>query len=172
MDRRHAVERQVHAAGTALPGSSALSGLNWRGMRAFSPAGFLAVIVTACWTAAGVTWADPTASPEPKPAPKNAIDADGTYAVGVDIVPGTYRSDGPREGNACYWRRSEGDKIIDSAMTKKAQVVLIEPSDTTFKTNRCQPWRAVECPPTCAPAPSSAGLPDVLKGFVPQPHGG
>lgn len=126
----------------------------------------LAVALAAAWTVAGAAGAEPT----PPPGPKQVIDADGTYAVGKDIVPGTYRSDGPRDGNACYWRRTSGDKIIDSAMTKKPQVVLIEPSDTAFRTDRCQTWQLSECPPTCAPVPQqSAGLPDVLKGFVPQP---
>lgn len=128
----------------------------------------LAVTLATTWTANGVAGADPASPP---PAPKQLIDADGTYAVGKDIVPGTYRSDGPREGNACYWRRVSGDKIVDSAMTKKPQVVLIEPGDTTFRTDRCAPWQLTECPPTCAPVPQqSAGLPDVLKGFVPQPR--
>lgn len=97
------------------------------------------------------------------------IEGDGTFSVGTDIVPGTYRSDGPRDGAACYWRRIDGDKTVDSAMTKKSQVVLIEASDTAFRTDRCQTWKLTECPPTCAPAPQQpAGLPDVLKGFVPS----
>lgn len=129
----------------------------------------LAVTLAAAFTTSGVAGADPT--PPPAPAPKQLIDADGTYVVGKDIVAGTYRSDGPRDGAACYWRRTSGDKIVDSAMTKKSQVVLIEPSDTSFRTDRCQVWQLTECPPTCAPVPQqSAGLPDVLKGFVPQPR--
>ncbi|MGB5794212.1 MAG: hypothetical protein WBH51_00265 [Mycolicibacter algericus] len=128
-----------------------------------------AVMLAACGAATGVAGAEPPPAPAPAPAPKQVIDTDGTFTVGKDIAPGTYRSDGPREGNACYWRRNSGDKIVDSAMTKKPQVVLIEPSDTTFRTDRCAPWQLTECPPTCAPVPQqSAGLPDVLKGFVPQ----
>ncbi|MEO6792800.1 MAG: hypothetical protein ABI253_10245 [Mycobacterium sp.] len=127
----------------------------------------LAIPLATAWTASGIAWAEPT----PPPAPKQVIDADGTYAVGTDILPGTYRSGGPRDGNACYWRRVSAGKIVDSAMTKKSQVVLIEPGDTAFRTDRCQPWQLTECPPTCAPVPQqSAGLPDILKGFVPQPR--
>ncbi|WP_234898844.1 hypothetical protein [Mycolicibacter kumamotonensis] len=127
----------------------------------------LAATLAAAWTAGGVAGAEPT----PPPAPKQVIDTDGTFAVGTDILPGTYRSDGPREGNACYWRRISGGKTVDSAMTKKPQVVLIEPTDTAFRTDRCAPWQLTPCPPTCAPVPQqSAGLPDVLKGFVPQPR--
>ncbi|BBX24750.1 hypothetical protein MTER_41610 [Mycolicibacter terrae] len=129
----------------------------------------LAVTLAAAWTAGGVAGAEPT--PPPTPTPKQVIDTDGTFAVGTDILPGTYRSDGPRDGNACYWRRVSSGKTVDSAMTKKPQVVLIEPTDTAFRTDRCAPWQLTECPPTCAPVPQqSAGLPDVLKGFVPQPR--
>ncbi|KAA1431958.1 hypothetical protein [Mycolicibacter arupensis] len=142
-------------------------------MRSIKPAGTaaftLAVTLAAACAAAGIAGAEPAPSPAPPPAPKQVIDGDGTFAVGTDIVPGTYRSDGPRDGNACYWRRIGGEKTLDSAMTKKPQVVLIEPTDTAFRTDRCQTWQLTECPPTCAPVPQpSAGLPDVLKGFVPQ----
>ncbi|WP_046319024.1 hypothetical protein [Mycobacterium sp. UM_Kg1] len=135
-------------------------------MRALHLAAAAAIALAACGPAAGVAGADPT--PAPPPAPKQVIDGDGTFAVGTDIAPGTYRSDGPRDGQACYWRRISGGKTLDSAMTKKPQVVLIEPSDTAFRTDRCQTWQLAQCPPTCAPAPQPAGLPDVLKGFVPQ----
>ncbi|ORV51944.1 hypothetical protein AWC02_02635 [Mycolicibacter engbaekii] len=135
-------------------------------MRALHLAAAAAIALAACGPAAGVAGADPT--PAPPPAPKQVIDGDGTFAVGTDIAPGTYRSDGPRDGQACYWRRISGEKTLDSAMTKKPQVVLIEPSDTAFRTDRCQTWQLAQCPPTCAPPQQSAGLPDVLKGFVPQ----
>ncbi|MCV7382285.1 hypothetical protein H7K14_00375 [Mycolicibacter longobardus] len=126
----------------------------------------LAATLTSGFTATGIAGADPA---PPPPAPKQVIDTDGTFAVGTDILPGTYRSEGPRDGAACYWRRISGGKTVDSAMTKKPQVVLIEPGDTAFRTDRCQTWQLTECPPTCAPAPQQpAGLPDVLKGFVPQ----
>lgn len=132
-------------------------------------AGAAAIALVAWSAAAGAAGADPT--PPPAPAPKQVIDGDGTFAVGTEIAPGTYRSEGPRDGAACYWRRMGDGKTLDSAMTKKPQIVLIEPSDTAFRTDRCQTWQQVQCPPTCAPVPQqSAGLPDVLKGFVPQPR--
>ncbi|MGV0627153.1 hypothetical protein [Mycolicibacter minnesotensis] len=136
-------------------------------IKSVGPAAAALTLAVAGWFgSAGTAVADPA----PPPAPKQVIDADGTFAVGTDIVPGTYRSDGPRDGAACYWRRMSGDKIVDSAMTKKPQVVLIEAGDTTFRTDRCQTWRLADCPPTCAPVPQpSAGMPDVLKGFLPQP---
>ena len=138
-------------------------------MRSTKAAGAAAVALAACFAGAGPAGADP--APSPPPAPKQVIDADGTFAVGKDIVPGTYRSGGPRDGNACYWRRISGGKTVDSAMTKQPQVVLIEPGDTAFRTDRCQTWQLTECPPTCAPVrQQSVNLPDVLKGFVPQPR--
>jgi len=59
-------------------------------------------------------------------------------------VPGTYTSAGPVEGGACYWKRvggPDGKTILDNALSKKPQVVQIDPTDTAFKTNGCQPWQ-------------------------------
>jgi hypothetical protein len=144
----------------------ATSPLSWRVMRSAKVAWVVAAMVVAgCCTATGIAQADP----DPPPAPKTVIDHDGSYRVGTDIVPGTYRSDGPLEGSACYWKRLNGDQIIDNALTKKPQVVQIEPTDTVFKTDRCQPWQKTDCPPTCAttqqPPP---GPPGDLKDFLPH----
>lgn len=131
------------------------------------------MLVAGC-CAAGVAHADPSPAP---PEPKTVIDADGSYTVGVDIAAGTYRSAGPVGTGACYWKRVRGDQILDNAMTKKPQLVQIEPTDTLFKTDRCQPWQKTECPPECA-APQSVppGLPGELKDFLahppPAPPGG
>lgn len=59
-----------------------------------SPAAAFAVagLILAGWAGSvGLAGADP----EPAPTPKTAIDSDGTYAVGIDIAPGTYSSAGP-----------------------------------------------------------------------------
>jgi hypothetical protein len=98
--------------------------------------------------------AQPAPPPEPPPAPKTTIDADGTYAVGKDIAPGTYASAGPIPDGACYWKRVNGDAMVDNALTKKAQVVRIEPGDTAFVTNDCQPWQLTNQAP---PPPAGAG---------------
>ena len=105
---------------------------------------------------AGVAHAQPAPPPPPSPAqaPKTTIDADGTYAVGVDIVAGTYSSAGPIEDDgACYWKRTSGEKMVDNALTKKPQVVRIEPGDTAFTTNDCQPWQLTDAAPPPAAAP-------------------
>ncbi|AMO63770.1 lipoprotein [Mycolicibacterium phlei] len=107
---------------------------------------------------AGVAHAEPTPAPAPPPAPKTSIDADGTYKVGVDIVPGVYASAGPIENGACYWKRTGADnKMLDNALTKKPQVVKIEATDASFTTNDCQQWQLTNQP---LPPPPAAG--DVL----------
>ncbi|MDF2824143.1 MAG: hypothetical protein K0R68_1551, partial [Mycobacterium sp.] len=97
-----------------------------------------ALAVTGLCVAGGTAQAEPTPAPAPAPAPAVTIDADGTYSVGGDIAPGTYQSPGPVEGDACYWKRVGGDQILDNAMSKKAQAVQIEATDTAFTTSGCQ----------------------------------
>ena len=104
-----------------------------------------ALVLVGCAASSGVASADP-AAPAPPPGPKTTIDADGTYAVGKDIQPGTYSSAGPVGDGACYWKRSNGSDIVDNALTKKAQVVQIEPTDTSFTTNECQAWQLTDAP--------------------------
>jgi hypothetical protein len=100
----------------------------------------------------------PDGQPAAAPAgPKTTIDADGTYAVGTDIVPGNYASAGPVEDGACYWKRTSGGEMLDNALTKKPQVVQIQAGDTSFTTNDCQPWTL-----TSAPVPSSGNATDIL----------
>ena len=95
-------------------------------------------------TSAATAQADPP--PEPPPAPKTTIDADGTYAVGKDIQPGTYSSAGPVGDGACYWKRVNGTTIVDNALSKKSQIVQIDATDTAFTTNECQPWQLTDAP--------------------------
>lgn len=74
--------------------------------------------------------------------------------MGSELVPGTYTSAGPSDGNTCYWKRSRDGKIVDNAMTKKPQVVRIEPTDTEFRTSGCKPWQrndAAQVPPGADP---------------------
>jgi hypothetical protein len=83
---------------------------------------------------------------------------DGTWLVGTDIQPGTYRADGMvADGNSadwCYWGRlsdltggSEADDngIIDNHLgTDPGQVVVeILPTDVAFETNDCGIWTPV-----------------------------
>jgi hypothetical protein len=109
-----------------------------------------------------VAGSDPSSAPSstPPPAPKNVIDHDGTFAVGTDIVPGIYSTPGPVGNGTCYWKRMSNPDgaLIDNALSKKPQVVQIDPSDKAFKTTGCQPWQIA--PDGTAPA----GTPGPLAG--------
>ena len=123
-----------------------------------------AVVLAGGWASAGTAGAEPD---PPAPAPKTTIDSDGTFAVGTDILPGTYTSAGPVGDGACYWKRLNGTDIVNNALTKQPQVVQIEPTDTAFTTSRCQPWQLTDCTTGCGPAPQSpAGLLGDLNAFL------
>jgi hypothetical protein len=85
-----------------------------------------------------------TYTPPPPPGPKTTIDGDGTYQVGVDIVPGTYRAAG---SGSCYWARlsslDTGD-VIDNNISSGPQVVGIQSSDKAFLTQRCGTWQKAD----------------------------
>jgi len=87
--------------------------------------------------------------PPPPSAPKTIMETDGTYRVGVDIVPGTYRSAGPSpHGESdCYWARLSDlnpTHIIANDISADPQVVTILPSDAAFATRSCQPWHKTD----------------------------
>jgi hypothetical protein len=88
-------------------------------------------------------------APPPPFAPKTVMETDGTYRVGIDIVPGTYRSAGPSPegGSDCYWARLSSlnsTHIIDSNIGTGPQVVMIAPSDKAFLTRSCQTWQKAD----------------------------
>ena len=112
------------------------------------------LLLAGWWTQTAIAHADPAQPPPPAPGPTHtSIDKDGTYKVGTDIAPGTYSSPGPANDGVCYWKRISGDTVVDNAMSKKPQVIRIDATDTSFKTNDCQTWQQIEdCLPGCAPA--------------------
>jgi hypothetical protein len=138
-------------------------------MRPTRTAALTAALLIAAGVSAGQVNAQPSNEPAPPspggqpsaeatpPGPKTTIDGDGTYAVGTDIVPGTYSSAGPVPDGACYWKRTSGDSVVDNAMTKKPQVVQIMQGDTAFTTNDCQTWQL-----TNAPVPAQGSATDIL----------
>jgi hypothetical protein len=82
-----------------------------------------------------------TYTPPPPPGPKTTISTDGTYQVGTDIVPGTYRASG---GSSCYWARLRSlstNDIIDNNVSPGPQVVGILSTDAAFLTHDCGPWQ-------------------------------
>jgi hypothetical protein len=131
--------------------------------------GAAAGLLVAGWAAsAGVAGADP--DPSPPPGPKTTIDKDGTYAVGSDIAPGTYSSAGPVDNGTCYWKRlgNPDGNLIDNALSKKPQVVQIDPTDKSFKTSGCQPWQLTPdaTPPANTPPPGVQGTLGILNGLL------
>lgn len=107
----------------------------------------------------------PMTTPTPAPAPatppapklpemtpqmptKTSIPGDGTFLVGEDIEPGTYRTAGP-DGFGCYWERL-GDlsggigSIVDNGIAQGSTVVKIASSDAAFRTQGCASWELVE----------------------------
>jgi hypothetical protein len=69
---------------------------------------------------------------------------DGTYIVGVDIAPGTWRNSDSSEG--CYWERLSGfggsiiDDVTDNEFTYESQIVTISVADEGFSTSGCGVW--------------------------------
>ena len=88
-------------------------------------------------------------APPPSIAPKTTMETDGTYRVGIDIVPGTYRTAGPRPHaeSDCYWARLSSlneTHIIDSNISTGPQLVIIQSTDRAFLTHGCQPWQKAD----------------------------
>ena len=77
----------------------------------------------------------------------NTIPGDGSFLVGKDIKPGTYRTTGPKSGDSCYWQRSgdpSGQNIIANDNISGPSVVDIRSSDVAFKSSRCANWTLVQ----------------------------
>ena len=67
----------------------------------------------------------------------------GTYIVGADIPPGTYRTRASTSG--CYWERLRGfggtlSEIIANELTNEYTVVTIKATDRGFRSTRCATW--------------------------------
>lgn len=67
---------------------------------------------------------------------------DGTYIVGTDIQPGTYRSSGQ---TGCYWEREKNflgnlGSILANDNTDSTAIVTIDASDEGFKSKDCGTW--------------------------------
>jgi hypothetical protein len=85
--------------------------------------------------------------------PKSVIETDGTYLVGTDILPGTYRTPG---GSQCYWARLRSldtSDIINNNNSSGPQVVEILATDRAFLTQNCQTWSLAATAPVAAAAP-------------------
>ncbi|MEO7018838.1 MAG: hypothetical protein ABI234_01645 [Ktedonobacteraceae bacterium] len=84
----------------------------------------------------------PTATPSPTPIPY-AHFSDGTFVIGKDIQPGTYRT---REASSgCYYARLKGfggtlGEINANNNTDNPAIVTIFPTDAGFQSNNCGTW--------------------------------
>src|SRR5215217_7541608 len=72
--------------------------------------------------------------------------SDGTYQVGTDIQPGTYRNSG---GRNCYWERLRGfdggmNAIIANGGSNNPSIVTIAPTDAGFQSQGCGTWTKLE----------------------------
>jgi type II secretory pathway pseudopilin PulG len=85
----------------------------------------------------------PTNQPTPTPTQTFATFTDGTFQVGSDIQPGTYRTQTGSPG--CYYARLSGftgtiDDILANNNTDNPAIVTILPSDKGFESKRCGTW--------------------------------
>jgi hypothetical protein len=85
------------------------------------------------------------AAPEEEPEQEDSKPnfSDGTFQVGTDIQPGTYRT---REGSSgCYYERLSGfsgefDDILTNGNTDAPAIITIKPSDVGFTSQGCGTW--------------------------------
>jgi len=71
-----------------------------------------------------------------------SVIADGTWQVGSDVAPGTYRA---RGGDSCYWAILDGPPRGDSDNIEEnggftANVVVTLSDGQWFETNDCGDW--------------------------------
>jgi hypothetical protein len=85
-----------------------------------------------------------SATTAPKPTGPATSIAEGTWTVGVDIVPGTYRALGA-DAN-CYWSitktGSNGSDIVDNAIGGGNLSVTLK-AGQDFESKRCPIWQKV-----------------------------
>lgn len=71
---------------------------------------------------------------------------DGMYLVGVDVAPGTWRSDGT--GTGCYWARLRNingtSAIIANNLQTAPAIVTVLASDVAISVSGCGRWSRVE----------------------------
>jgi hypothetical protein len=78
---------------------------------------------------------------------KVAFRGDGSFQVGADIKPGTYRTTGNTDG-MCYWERAknasgEVASLIANDNVSGTSYVTVKAGDKLFKSSGCKDWEAV-----------------------------
>ncbi|MER6122735.1 hypothetical protein ABT173_08580 [Streptomyces sp. NPDC001795] len=89
---------------------------------------------------------------------KPALGGDGSYVVGKDVQPGTYRTTGNTDG-MCYWERAKDasgdtDSLIANDNVTGTSYVTVKATDKLFKSSGCKDWEAVGKKATGAPSGS------------------
>lgn len=69
---------------------------------------------------------------------------DGAYEVGLELEPGTYRTEGSAVDlfPSCNWKRfrSGGEGLVASGSSTGPTTIAIEATDGAFESRGCQPW--------------------------------
>jgi hypothetical protein len=70
----------------------------------------------------------------------------GTYLVGTDVMPGTYKTTGAAGIGSCYWARLKDtsgnfNAIIANGISRGPITVTISATDGAFTTSGCKTWR-------------------------------
>jgi hypothetical protein len=88
----------------------------------------------------GTTTPAPTTNP---PNPRTTF-GHGLVVVGVDVLPGTYRTPGPTGTGNCYWSRysADGARLLDNGVTGDADSITLT-SGELVETAGCRPWHLV-----------------------------
>lgn len=102
---------------------------------------------TKSYVAAPVFTSTPAAPPAPV-GPADVITGDGDYEVGVDIVPGKYKTAGSAQGEAfsCYWQRSpvgNQSQITANDIGNGPKTVTVKAGEI-FSVARCGTWTLVK----------------------------
>ncbi|MEU9039101.1 hypothetical protein AB0D45_29940 [Streptomyces sp. NPDC048352] len=98
------------------------------------------------------------AEPKKDGGKKAAVRGSGTFQVGSDLQPGTYRTTG-NKGLGCYWERAKDasgdtDSIIANDNVVGTSYVTVEAGDKLFKSTGCNDWETVD-PKAVSDAPKT-----------------
>lgn len=81
---------------------------------------------------------------------RDQVAGEGTFPVGAELRPGSYRTDGPADAAVptCYWARERDLSGSPSATVASGSVggpttVTIGPADAAFTSRGCRPWTRI-----------------------------
>ena len=91
----------------------------------------------------GLPVAPSLSSTAPQSSGPSATISDGIHRVGIDILPGTYRTLNPSK--SCYWERVSGlgggfGELLANDNEPGPAIVTILPGDVGFESSRCGTW--------------------------------